>query len=73
MLPDSSVRKEVQAKWLLELCEEHVRKFVFHADELRSLVDQTVELQEARKDDGQWRCRADVCEATFVYHSNRVR
>ena len=70
---DSSVKKEVQAKWLLELCEEHVKKFVFNADELRSLVDQTVELHEARKEDGHWRCRANGCEATYVYHSNRVR
>jgi len=73
LLPDSSVCKATQAKWLLEICEEHVKKFIFNADELNALVDQTKELQEAHKQEGKWRCRAEGCMATYVYHSSRVR
>ena len=73
ILPDSNVQKETQAKWLLEICEEHVKKFLFNADELSTLVEQTKDLQEAHKQEGRWKCRAEGCIATYVYHSGRVR
>ncbi|KAL9977212.1 hypothetical protein ACROYT_G014591 [Oculina patagonica] len=53
LLPDSSVQKETQAKWLLEICEEHVKKFVLNADaDLSTLVKQKKELQEPNKLEG---------------------
>ena len=42
-MPDSSISKTTRAKWLLEICEEHVKKYVFNADELTSLVAQITE------------------------------
>lgn len=50
-----------------------MKKFVFNADELSTLVEQTKELQEAHKHEGRWKCRAEGCIATYVYHSGRVR
>ena len=73
IFPDSSVQKETQARWLIEICEEHVKKFVFNAHELSILVEQTAELQDANKQEGRWKCRAEGCMATYAYHSSRVR
>ena len=44
-MPDESVSKQTRAKWLLEVCEEHVRKCVFNKDDLSSLVQRTMELE----------------------------
>ena len=73
IFPESSVQKETQARWLIEICEEHVKKFVFNADGLSILVEQTAELQDANKQEGRWKCRAEGCMATYVYHSSRVK
>lgn len=73
IFPDSSVQKETQARWLIEICEEHVKKFVCNGDELSILVEQTAELQDTNKQEGGWKCRAEGCMATYVYHSSRVR
>ena len=53
IFPESSVQKETQARWLIEICEEHVKKFVFNADGLSILVEQTAELQDANKQEGR--------------------
>ena len=71
-MPDSSVSKTTRAKWLLEICEEHVQKYVFNADELTSLAAQTTEL-EAANQGGRLTCRADNCNMNYAYHSGRVR
>ena len=71
ILPDSTVSQTVKGKWLLQVCEDHIKKFVFNADEMTGLVEQTAELQQAEGD--RWRCRAQGCEATYAYHSGRVR
>ena len=71
ILPDTTVSPTCQGKWLLEVCEDYVKKFVLNADEMTSLVEQTAELQQAEA--GRRRCRAQGCEATYAYHSSRVR
>ena len=71
-MPDASVSKQTRAKWLLEVCEEHIKKYVFNTDELSSLVMQTTEL-EAVNNDSRWTCRADNCNMNYAYHSGRVR
>ena len=50
-----------------------MKKFLINADELSTLVEQTKEFQEAHKQEGRWKCRAEDCIATYVYHSSRVR
>lgn len=70
IVPDSTVSQTTQGKWLLQVCEDHIKKFVFNADEMTSLVEQTAELQQAEA--GRWRCRAQGCEAIYAYHSGRV-
>ena len=62
----------VKAKWLLDLCKDCVKRFVFDSDEIDTLVQQTSELEEAHRQTG-WKCRAPDCHANFAYHSGRVR
>lgn len=73
VMPDSTVPKHVQAKWLLEICENCLKKFVFNAGEIESLVTQSTELQQAQREAGRWKCRHEGCQATYVLHSSRVR
>ena len=72
-VPDASLSKQTRAKWLLEICEEHVNKYVLHKDELTSLIAQTAELEQALNQDSMWTCRADGCGRTYAYHTGRVR
>ena len=72
-MPDASLSKQTRAKWLLEICEEHVQKYVFNKDEMTSLITQTTELEQALNQDCMWTCRADNCDRTYAYHSGRVR
>ena len=72
-MPDATVSKQIRDKWLLEICEELVKKFVFNTDELTSLVAQTTELEVAINQDSGWMCRADSCGRIFALHSGRVR
>ena len=64
-MPEKSVSKQTRAKWLLKICEEHVKKFVFNKDEISKLVAQTTELggvdQESR-----WVCRASATGLTHI-------
>lgn len=46
LVPDASLSKQTRAKWLLEICEEHVNKYVLNKDELASLIAQTTELEQ---------------------------
>lgn len=70
---DATVSKQIRAKWLLEICEELLKKFVSNTDELTSLVAQTTELEVAINQDSRWMCRANSCGRSFAYHSGRVR
>lgn len=45
ILPDLTVFQTIQGKWLLQVCEDHIKKFVFNADEMTGLVEQTAQLQ----------------------------
>ena len=71
-MPDKSVSKQTRAKWLLQVCEEYVKKFIFNKDELVSVVGQTTELESVNQQ-SRWTCRADDCNASYAYHSGRVR
>lgn len=72
VLPDATVSHGTKSQWLLEICKQHVEKFVFDRGELSGLVNQTSELQEAANQ-STWKCREEGCTAQFVYHSGRVR
>lgn len=71
-MPDESVSKQTRAKWLIEVCEEHVRKYVFNTDEMTLLVAQTTELKGVDQE-SRWKCHAADCNRTYAYHSGRVR
>jgi len=71
-MPEKTVSKQTRAKWLLEICEEHVKKFVFNTDEILKWVTQTTEL-EGVDQECRWGCRAPDCNRTFAYHSGCTR
>ena len=71
-MPEKYVSKQTRAKWLLEICEDHVKKFVFDTDKVSQLVAQTTEL-EGVDQESRWVCRAPDCNRTYAYHSGRVR
>ena len=66
-----TVAKTTRQKWLLELCEQLVQKYMFGESEVQSLVQQTQTLQDATRQ--PFKCRATDCQATYVHHSRRVR
>ncbi|XP_028409246.1 uncharacterized protein LOC114531831 [Dendronephthya gigantea] len=70
-LPDSDAPAPTKGKWLLDVCEEHVKRFVFNAGEMTGLVEQTDQLQQ--EESGRWVCRAEDCDASYKLHSGRVR
>lgn len=72
-MPDTTLSKELRAQWLLEICEKHVKKYVFNTDELTSLVTQTTELEAALNNGSHWECCAGNCERNYAYHPGRVR
>ena len=69
----SSLSKQTRANWLLEVCKEHVKKYVFNTDELTSLIKQRTELEVGLNQDSRWKCRADDCDRTYAHHSGRIR
>ena len=69
--PDKTVSKTTRQKWLLELCEQLVQKYMFGESEVQSLVEQTQTLQDATRQ--PFKCRATDCQATYAHHSRRVR
>ena len=72
IMPDlAHVSAPTAQKWLLEMCEQLVERFVFHATDVQAIVDQTQELQLSNR--GVFTCREDGCTQEFVYHSGRVR
>lgn len=71
ILPDDTVSKSTQGKWLLDLCESFIDKYVFGSDNIECLVQQTHELELASL--GHYNCRVEGCNKVFVYHSGRVR
>ena len=70
-MPDDSVCKATQGKWLLNLCESFIDKYVFGSENIECLVQQTHELELASL--GRHECRVEGCDKVFVYHSGRVR
>lgn len=70
-MPDNSVAKMVQQKWLLELCESLIEHYVLSQTSVVGLVGQMESLDEARNP--PFVCRAEGCDASYVYHSGRVR
>ena len=71
-MPEKTVSKQTRAKWLLEISEEHVKKFVFNTDEISKLVAQTTELEGVNQE-SRWVCRGPDCNRTYAFHSGRVR
>ena len=70
-IQDRSVSNETRQKWLLDLCEQLVTKFVFGESAIQTLVEQTQTLQDVSSQ--PIICRAEDCQATYVHHSKRVR
>ncbi|XP_068739062.1 uncharacterized protein [Montipora capricornis] len=56
-----------------EYSEFHAREIEAHI--LASFMEMTEmkDTSEAHKQEGRWKCRAEDCTATYVYHSGRVR
>ena len=71
-MPGKSLSKQTRAKWLLEVCEEYVQKFVFNKNELISLVYHITELESVNLQ-FRWTCHVDDCSASYAYHSGRGR
>lgn len=72
IMPDlAHVSAPTAQKWLLEMCEQLVERFVFHATDVQAIVDQTQELQLSNR--GVFTRREDGCTQEFVCHSGRVR
>ena len=71
-MPEKSVSTQTRAKWLLEICEEHVKKFVLSPDQISKLLAQTTELGGV-DEESRTVCRASDCNRTYAYHSGRVR
>ena len=67
-MPDESQKKSIQGKWLLDICCDFVREYVFQSLEV---VNETVELEE--KSNPPFRCRVENCNKCYVSHSVRVR
>ena len=71
-MPDAIVPKETQQKWLLEICEKLVEKYILPSTEnFLCIVEQAQELQEGCN--VTYMCRYDACSQTFAFHSGRVR
>lgn len=70
-LPDKTESKETKKIWLLDKCKSFVNKFVFDAEDIDCLIQQTHELQLASL--GKYKCRAKECDKVYIYHSARVR
>jgi len=66
-LPDAN---EDRSKWLLETCHTFVTEYVFQSG-ISGIVSKTSELQQKTKP--PFKCRANFCEKTYVFHSARVR
>jgi hypothetical protein len=66
---DDHAPAEMRKLWLLDLCQKYADTYLGF-DNVNALVDQVV--QDNTKSDG-FTCRADDCQAKYVYHSRRVK
>lgn len=71
ILPQNSVPKSIQGKWLHDLCCEFVNEYVFQSNDFLGLVNKTADLQTKSKPPFQ--CRVDGCDRSYLFHSARVR
>ena len=71
-LPDMLESKASRGKWLIETCQQLVKKFVFDIREINALVDQTQQLDNALQD-APFKCRFESCDRTYALHPGRVR
>jgi hypothetical protein len=71
ILPDDSVSKSIKGKWLLDMCSDFVREYVFQSEKVLDIVNKTAELDEKMK--SPFACRADGCNKSYLSHSARVR
>ena len=71
-LPDMLEPKASRGKWLIEICQQLVKKSVFDIREINALVDQTQQLNNALRE-APFKCRFESCDRTYALHSGRVR
>lgn len=71
-LPDMLEPKASRRKWLIEICQQLVKKSVFDIREINALVDQTQQLNNALRE-APFKCRFESCDRTYALHSGRVR
>lgn len=70
-ITDSSVPKNIQRKWLIELCMRYIREYVMPNKEVESIVQHVQELEDDNS--SGFTCRISGCKKKFVGHSSRVR
>ena len=76
--PDKNVTKDIQRKWLMEICRRYVEEYVMQSDEVDRLVQRIGNFQEQLQEMDASRitgfaCRVTRCEMKYVSHSNRVK
>ena len=78
IIPDQNVAKEMQRKWLMEICVCLVETYVMSSDDVNTLVQKVKEFQEqcqevdTNRSSGYF-CRIIGCGVKYVSHSNRVK
>jgi hypothetical protein len=70
-VPGKSIPKEDRRKWLLELCVQHVNKFLlnFQVDPLL----QQMQYLHNEVSSHEFLCRVEGCTMKYVHHSMRVK
>lgn len=71
ILPDLSMGKKTKGKWLLDLCESFIDRYVFDSEHIDNLVQQMHQLEFASL--GKHNCILKEWDKVFVYHSGRIR
>jgi len=69
-MPSKNSDKRTKVNWLLDLCKDHVKKYVARS-EVSSLVQQTHDLENASEE--RFPCRYQGCDKSYTFHSRRVR
>jgi hypothetical protein len=70
-IPDNTTPKDTRRKWLLDLYQSFVAKYVFESTRFVGFAEQTTELQQVAG--GPFNCREQNCERVSAYHSGRVK
>ncbi|XP_028408226.1 uncharacterized protein LOC114530810 [Dendronephthya gigantea] len=76
-VPDDSVTREIQRKWLMETCAKFVDKYVMQVD-VNTLVQKIEKFDEQNREIEVNRslgfvCRVPGCKVKYISHSNRVK